>query len=109
MRDCSDVGKKSLEDEDECQVAASQLGFSYDFDGSWSYVPKGCFLFLDNYVYWNNHEIGRSDNDTLSICRKGGNIASIDSKSISYVLIFILGKLDHIDVYYYTRMSSTNT
>ena len=78
MTDCSDVGKKSVEDEAECQIAASQLGFSYDQDGSWNFVPKGCFLFQkDNLVYYNNHETGRSQNDSLSICRKGDNNAHV--------------------------------
>ena len=79
MRDCSAVGKKSLEDKAECQVAASQLGFYYDTDGSWSYLPKGCFLAFSTHVYWNNHETGRSQavSDMLPICRKGDNNAHI--------------------------------
>ena len=104
MRDCSDVGKKSVEDEAECQVAASQLGFSYDQDGSWNFVPKGCLLFLkDNHVYYNNHETGRIDNDTLSICRKGNNnshLHCIELFKIKYLIKLKACKLDDRNIAY---------
>ena len=69
-RDCSDLGKNSLENEAECKEAALELGFSYVRDGSWRSVPKGCFLSTGK-AYWNTHETGLSSKKRFPICRKG--------------------------------------
>ena len=73
VRDCSDVGKMALSDEDECKKAASQLSLTYHTGGSWSNNPKGCVLWKSsNIVWWNFHQSGREKIDWFVICRTSG-------------------------------------
>ena len=74
VRDCVDVGRKSLDNIAECQKAASSLGSTFQYANSWSYYPKGCYSFKhdDRNVYWNTHAIGKKSSGTLAICKAGG-------------------------------------
>ena len=72
VRDCADVGKLPLGNMAECQEAASNLGLPYRYAGSWSSNPKGCYKSSEEYVFWNNHEIGSQRSNTLAICQNSG-------------------------------------
>ena len=73
MRDCSDIGKTSVLDVDECRQAKSQLNIkNFNQAGPWYGLPKGCSK-NGNGVYWNTHERGTSKSNFYSICRKEGN------------------------------------
>ena len=49
VRDCSDLGKMALSNEDECKKAASELSLKYFGAGSYSHNPKGC-SYLANFI-----------------------------------------------------------
>ena len=72
-RDCSDIGKKSVLDVNECYKAKSQLQIkNFHQDGPWSGLPKGCSK-NRNAVFWNTHETGAKYNEYFPICRTEGN------------------------------------
>ncbi|CAE7776905.1 unnamed protein product, partial [Symbiodinium pilosum] len=65
-------GSKPLEESDECEVAASNLGKTYQGEGNPAEIdPKGCiFRIPDQDVYWNTHETGAPHPARQPICRE---------------------------------------
>ena len=72
VRDCSDVGKMALSDEDECKKAASELSLKYFGAGSYSHNPKGCSYLANFIVLWNTHKTGSNRPDSKAICKNHG-------------------------------------
>ena len=72
VRDCSDLGKMALSNEDECKKAASELSLKYFGAGSYSHNPKGCSYLFNYHVVWNTHQTGSNRADSKAICKSDG-------------------------------------
>ena len=75
MQHCSEIGKESVADADECQKAASELGVDWHGKPSWDFAPRGCFAAKHHFnaAHWNVHPTGARSDASFPICRKGGN------------------------------------
>ena len=67
-KECSDIGKETLNDIAECKAATKDTGKSFTGAFTWNGYPKGCF-FIHTSVYWNNHKSGTKNLRASSICR----------------------------------------
>ncbi|CAE7400782.1 unnamed protein product [Symbiodinium sp. CCMP2592] len=65
-------GSKPLEESEECEIAASNLGKTYIGEGNPAEMdPKGCqFRIPDQDMYWNTHDTGAPHPARQPICRE---------------------------------------
>ena len=71
---CSDIGKKSIPDQEICKNAAKQLGKTFNEEIlNESGLPTGCFYIKNVLVGWNIYEIeSEIFGDIGEICLGGG-------------------------------------
>ena len=68
------AGTITLANEEECKLAASQRGGTYEREENNPTRPIGCIRWtLYNNFYWNVHATGGSDGNIVPICKRGMN------------------------------------
>ena len=70
---CTEIGKDSVIDEDECIRAATSLGKNFMHAVEDAFYPRGCYFFSEGTTYWNVHKTGRKNIYSAEICRKRGS------------------------------------
>ena len=73
---CSESGFKDLSTSQECSDAVSYAktfngNAHYNLQGSWTSVPRGCYILTSGSMFYNTHSIGEKDSSAASICTKG--------------------------------------
>ena len=68
---CSDTEKMSLDDELECEKAGSIIGKGIK-TVQMPQWPEGCFVSMDDILYWNIHGDVHRHEDAGEICRLEG-------------------------------------
>jgi len=73
----------AIQSENYCKTAAAKLGGKYKYSGSWSYTPRGCYMYKSTKykgnVYWNKHSTGGAGRvGAEPICTEG-DIKQIDN------------------------------
>ena len=58
---------------EECKVASTKLGQSFEGTESDDEYPKVCYENSGD-TYWNNHSSGGEDSESYAICKKGEKI-----------------------------------
>ena len=70
---CSETGDIVVDDIETCKKAAQELNKSFtERELAQKNWPKGCFLFLSESVYFNQHSTGSSNNRASQICKPKG-------------------------------------
>ena len=69
-------GSQRIEQQEACEVAASELGYTFIEKQDFDWAPKGCRLF-GSIVHLNIHDSGRGEEDRTLICTVG--LAAADS------------------------------
>ena len=71
---CSDKGKASLSNEEDCKKAAGVQGYPFKGTKNVQNYPRGCYLDIwNNGVYWNPNKDGRNHVAAAEICYRLGN------------------------------------
>ena len=70
---CTEIGKDSVIDEDECIRAATSLGKNFMHAVEDAFYPRGCYFFSEGTTYWNVQQTGRKNVSSAEICRKRGS------------------------------------
>ena len=71
MRDCrKQTGYDDIDDVKDCQKFASDARKRFRKTESSSSSPKGCYLYRNQAVYYNFHNIGGERYDESPICLK---------------------------------------
>ena len=71
---CSETGDVVVDDIETCKEAAHELNKSFtERELAQKNWPTGCFLFLSESVYFNQHSTGSSNNRASQICKPKGN------------------------------------
>ena len=71
--DCSELNGESISGESECKSAAVKLEKEFSMTETDPSYPKGCYVFDDEVVYWNQDRVGATDQRSSPICKVGGN------------------------------------
>ena len=74
---CSDDGYLAVNDIETCKAATLTLNSNsnYKFENAVNFdnLPKGCYLFQYQTVYFNHHSTGSKNDRANQICKPGGN------------------------------------
>ena len=71
--DCSELNGESIFVESECKSAAVKLEKKFSMTETDPRYPKGCYVFDDEVVYWNQDRVGATDQRSSPICKVGGS------------------------------------
>ena len=90
---CSDELKDTIDSVEECRQAADELYKIFEKEIYNFRQPKGCFLYSNKYVYWNNYEAdGQGHGKSQAICRANGKF--IFSLSLQKQVNHLIQKFD---------------
>ena len=70
---CNDTGKYHLANENECRLVARSLSRVFKYVEETETYPKGCYTVTLRYVYWNTHNVGKTNSGAAEICKKEGS------------------------------------
>ena len=85
---CTDVERRPVETQSDCNEAANSLGMEFKNESSFSNPPGddeddtfGCFVNRYDQAYWNRQRTEANFEDTRAVCQIG-NENTINSKLI---------------------------
>ena len=55
----------------DCKDLAESCGMKWEGNETDASVLKGCFMYYNDGVYWNDHAVGSADSGSKPVCKAG--------------------------------------